>query len=209
MAVHKPGAAAAVPFRRDVAFAVDGLSAFFLLVVAWSPPPPRCTGRRTWRAREGPAGPGACPQRVCRLHGPGVLRGRCPHLPAGLGGHDAGQLRPGRERYAQNEENTRAGLLYLVMAHAGTAALLVVFLTLAERGQAFDFVALRAAARSLPAPRAPRCSCSPWPASAPRRGGAAARLAAQGASRGAQPRVGAHVGGDAQGGAVRDLPFRL
>jgi len=27
----------------------------------------------------------------------------------------------------RNDENTRAGLLYLVMAHAGTAALLVVF----------------------------------------------------------------------------------
>ena len=35
-----------------------------------------------------------------------------------------------------SEENARAGLLYLVMAHAGTAALLVVFLTLAERAQA-------------------------------------------------------------------------
>ena len=50
----------------------------------------------------------------------------------------------------RSEENTRAGLLYLVMAHAGTAALLVVFLTLAERGHGFDFVALRAAAGSLP-----------------------------------------------------------
>jgi hydrogenase-4 component B len=49
----------------------------------------------------------------------------------------------------RNEEHTRAGLLYLVMAHAGTAALLVVFLTLTERAQAFDFVALREAARSL------------------------------------------------------------
>ncbi len=47
------------------------------------------------------------------------------------------------------EENARAGLLYLVMAHAGTAALLVVFLTLADRAQAFDFAALRAAARGL------------------------------------------------------------
>ena len=50
----------------------------------------------------------------------------------------------------RSEENTRAGLLYLVMAHAGTAALLVVFLTLAERGHGFDFVALRTAAGSLP-----------------------------------------------------------
>ena len=49
----------------------------------------------------------------------------------------------------RSEENTRAGLLYLVMAHAGTAALLVVFLTLAERGHGFDFDSLRAAARGL------------------------------------------------------------
>jgi hydrogenase-4 component B len=49
----------------------------------------------------------------------------------------------------RSEENARAGLLYLVMAHAGTAALLVAFLTLAERGQGWDFPALRAAARGL------------------------------------------------------------
>jgi hydrogenase-4 component B len=49
----------------------------------------------------------------------------------------------------RKDENARAGLLYLVMAHAGTAALLVVFLALAERAQAFDFAAVRAAARGL------------------------------------------------------------
>lgn len=49
----------------------------------------------------------------------------------------------------RNDDSTRAGLLYLVMAHAGTAALLVVFLTLAERAHGFDFPALRAAARTL------------------------------------------------------------
>jgi hydrogenase-4 component B len=49
----------------------------------------------------------------------------------------------------RSEESTRAGLLYLVMAHAGTAALLVVFLTLAERAHGFDFPALRTAARTL------------------------------------------------------------
>ncbi|OGV68062.1 MAG: hypothetical protein A3K19_27040 [Lentisphaerae bacterium RIFOXYB12_FULL_65_16] len=49
----------------------------------------------------------------------------------------------------RNEENARAGLFYLVMAHAGTAALLVVFLTLTERAQAFDFPALRLAAHDL------------------------------------------------------------
>jgi hydrogenase-4 component B len=49
----------------------------------------------------------------------------------------------------RSEENARAGLLYLVMAHAGTAALLVVFLALAERAHGWDFPALRAAARGL------------------------------------------------------------
>jgi hydrogenase-4 component B len=49
----------------------------------------------------------------------------------------------------RSEENARAGLLYLVMAHAGTAALLVAFLTLADRAGGFDFPALRAAARGL------------------------------------------------------------
>ena len=46
-------------------------------------------------------------------------------------------------------ENARAGLLYMVMAHGGTALLLVAFLFLTERGGAFDFAALRAAARDL------------------------------------------------------------
>lgn len=49
----------------------------------------------------------------------------------------------------RSEENARAGLLYLVMAHAGTAALLVAFLTLAERAQGFDFSSVRAAAHGL------------------------------------------------------------
>jgi hydrogenase-4 component B len=48
-----------------------------------------------------------------------------------------------------SEENARAGLLYLVMAHAGTAALLVVFLTMADRAHGFDFASLREAARGL------------------------------------------------------------
>ncbi len=46
-------------------------------------------------------------------------------------------------------ENARAGLLYMVMAHGGTALLLVSFLALTERSGAFDFAALRVAARDL------------------------------------------------------------
>jgi hydrogenase-4 component B len=49
----------------------------------------------------------------------------------------------------RSEENARAGLLYLVMAHAGTAALLVVFLALADAAGGFGFPAVRAAARGL------------------------------------------------------------
>ena len=70
----------------------------------------------------------------------------------------------------ESEENARAGLLYLVMAHAGTAALLVVFLTLVDHAQAFDFGALGRRRAAWTARRAPRYSCSPWPDSAPRRG---------------------------------------
>ena len=46
-------------------------------------------------------------------------------------------------------ENARAGLLYMVMAHGGTALLLVAFLVLTELAGAFDFGALRAAAGGL------------------------------------------------------------
>lgn len=53
----------------------------------------------------------------------------------------------------EKAENTRAGLLYLVMAHGGTAFLLVAFLTLSERAGSFDFPSLRIAAQSL-GPRA-------------------------------------------------------
>jgi hydrogenase-4 component B len=52
----------------------------------------------------------------------------------------------------RSDENARAGLLYLVMAHAGTAALLVVFLALSERAGSFDFAAIRVAARALGGP---------------------------------------------------------
>ena len=49
----------------------------------------------------------------------------------------------------ENAENTGAGLLYIVMAHAGTALLLVAFLSLTERAGSLDFPALRRVAESL------------------------------------------------------------
>jgi len=50
------------------------------------------------------------------------------------------------------EADAHAGLVYIVMAHAGTALLMVVFLALAAHAGTFDFVAIRAAATSLPGP---------------------------------------------------------
>ncbi|MFZ2653534.1 MAG: hydrogenase 4 subunit B [Victivallales bacterium] len=48
------------------------------------------------------------------------------------------------------DKNTHAGLVYIVMAHAGTALLMIVFLMLAIRAGSFDFTAIRTAAASLP-----------------------------------------------------------
>ncbi|MBI2838222.1 MAG: hydrogenase 4 subunit B [Acidobacteria bacterium] len=48
-------------------------------------------------------------------------------------------------------ENARAGHLYMVMAHGGTALLFIAFFALTERAGAFDFAALRAAAGGLDA----------------------------------------------------------
>ncbi len=47
------------------------------------------------------------------------------------------------------KSNTRAGLIYMIMAHAGTALLMVVFLTLAVHAGSFDFAAMRTAAAAL------------------------------------------------------------
>ncbi len=48
------------------------------------------------------------------------------------------------------ETSTHAGLVYIVMAHAGTALLMVVFLTLTVLAGSFDFAAIRSAAAALP-----------------------------------------------------------
>ncbi len=47
------------------------------------------------------------------------------------------------------DENVHAGLLYIVMAHIGTALLLFAFLTLADAGGGMDFASLRAGAAEL------------------------------------------------------------
>jgi hydrogenase-4 component B len=48
-----------------------------------------------------------------------------------------------------NKTNTHAGLVYMVMAHAGTALIMVVFLILTVHAGSFDFAALRTIASSL------------------------------------------------------------
>jgi hydrogenase-4 component B len=51
-----------------------------------------------------------------------------------------------------SKTKTHAGLVYIVMAHAGTALLMVVFLTLTVHAGSFDFAAIRTAAAALSGP---------------------------------------------------------
>ncbi|MBI5509459.1 MAG: hydrogenase 4 subunit B [Deltaproteobacteria bacterium] len=135
-----------------LSLSVDGLSAFFLLVV---------TLITVAAAVYGPAYLGAhAPAPVVQTLALGVFVG-CMALVCCAGDGLTFLLAWEGMTLAsyllvvcdvKNPENTRAGLLYLVMAHAGTAALLVVFLGLKEHARAFDFDALRAAARTLDGP---------------------------------------------------------
>ncbi len=72
--------------------------------------------------------------------------------------------------FDDEEEKVReAGMTYLVATHLGTAFLLAFFVLLGGPAGVLDFKDLASAgARRLQ--RAARCSCSPWSASAPRRG---------------------------------------
>jgi hydrogenase-4 component B len=141
------------PFAR-LSLAVDGLSAYFLLVVSLVAV-------------------------AASLYGPAYLRA---HSPAAGGGRPAAQVLGlnvfvGSMAFVccagdaltfllcwegmtlasyvlvvsddRDGEHARAGLLYMVMAHGGTALLLVAFLALTERSGAFDFAALRAVAGQL------------------------------------------------------------
>ena len=136
------------PFA-EMSLSVDGLSAFFLLVVALITaavalygPPYLSTHAKAPLVQTAALGAFvACMALVC-CAGDGLT-----FLLAWEGMTLASYVLVVCD--TRSEENARAGLLYLVMAHAGTAALLVVFLTLADRAQGFDFVALRAAAHGL------------------------------------------------------------
>ncbi len=137
------------PFAA-MSLSVDGLSAFFLLVVALVTAAAAIYGPSYLAAH--PRGP------VVQTLGLGVFVG-CMALVCCAGDCITFLLAWEGMTLAswvlvvsdtRSEEHARAGLLYLVMAHAGTAALLVVFLTLAEHAHGFDFAALRAAAGGLP-----------------------------------------------------------
>ena len=141
------------PFAQ-LSLSVDGLSAYFLLVISLVAVAAAIYGPAYLRAHAPDAGPGRQAAQVLALN---VFLG-CMTFVCCAG--DALTFLLCWEGMTlasyvlvvsddQDGEHARAGLLYMVMAHGGTALLLVAFLTLTERAGAFDFVALRAAASSL------------------------------------------------------------
>lgn len=134
----------------DMSLAVDGLSAFFLLVIALGTAAASIYAPAYLRA--GPHAPGV--QTVAFMGFVGFMGVVCcandalTFLFAWEGMTLASYVLVVCD--AKNAENARAGLFYLVIAHAGTAALLVAFLALSVRAHALDFPALRQAARGLP-----------------------------------------------------------
>jgi hydrogenase-4 component B len=142
------------PFAR-LSLSVDGLSAYFLLVISLVAVAAAIYGPEYLRAHSPDAGPARQAAQGLALN---VFLG-CMAFVCCAG--DAltfllcweGMTLASYVLVVSDDrdgENARAGLLYMVMAHGGTALLLVAFLTLTERaGGAFDFAALRAAAAGL------------------------------------------------------------
>jgi hydrogenase-4 component B len=141
------------PFAR-LSLSVDGLSAFFLLVISLVAVAAAIYGPAYLRAHSPHAGPGRQAAQAFALNM--FLAGMVFLCCAG----DAltfllcweGMTLASYVLVVSDDrdgENARAGLLYLVMTHGGTALLLVAFLALTERAGAFDFAALRTAAGSL------------------------------------------------------------
>jgi hydrogenase-4 component B len=141
------------PFAR-LSLSVDGLSAYFLLVISLVAVAAAIYGPAYLRSHSPDSGPARQAAQVFALN---VFLG-CMAFVCCAG--DAltfllcweGMTLASYVLVVSDDrdgENARAGLLYMVMAHGGTALLLVVFLTLTERAGAFDFEALRAAARGL------------------------------------------------------------
>ncbi len=146
------------PFAR-LSVALDGLSAFFLLVVSFVAVAAAIYGPAYVRthAHETGRGTGAASAGV-HVFALNVFVGCMALLPCAAdaltflfmweGMTLASYVLVVSDTHAG--ENAHAGLLYIVMAHIGTALLLFVFLSLTEHAGGFDFAALRAAAHELP-----------------------------------------------------------
>src|SRR6266851_5061958 len=141
------------PFAR-LSLSVDGLSAYFLLVISLVAVAASIYGPAYLRAHSPDAGPTRQAAQVVALN---VFLG-CMAFVCCAG--DAlsfllcweGMTLASYVLVVSDDrdgENARAGLLYMVMAHGGTALLLVAFLALTERAGTFDFTALRVAAGGL------------------------------------------------------------
>jgi hydrogenase-4 component B len=141
------------PFAR-LSLAVDGLSAYFLLVISLVAVAAALYGPAYLRAHSPDAGKARRATQVLAFN---VFLG-CMAFVCCAG--DAltfllcweGMTLASYVLVVSDDRdgtNARAGLLYMVMAHGGTALLLVAFLVLTERAGAFDFPALRTAAGGL------------------------------------------------------------
>ncbi len=155
----EPGRAQTVPLPHLFPFArlslsLDGLSAYFVLVISLVAVAAAIYGPAYLTTHSPDAGPARRATQVAALN---VFLG-CMVFVCGAG--DAltfllcweGMTLASYVLVVSDDregEHARAGLLYMVMAHGGTALLLVAFLGLTERAGAFDFAALRAAAAGL------------------------------------------------------------
>ena len=141
------------PFAR-LSLSIDGLSAYFLLVISVVAVAAAMYGPSYLRAHSPDAGPARQAAQVFALNvflGSMVLVCCAGDALTFLLSWEGMTL----ASYVlvvsddRNGEHARAGLLYMVMAHGATALLIVAFLTLTERAGAFDFAALRTAAGGL------------------------------------------------------------
>jgi hydrogenase-4 component B len=141
------------PFAR-LSLAVDGLSAYFLLVISLVAIAAAIYGPAYLRTHSPEAGPARQAAQVAALN---VFLGGMAFLCCAGDALTFLLCWEGMTLASyvlvvsddEDGENARAGLLYMVMAHGGTALLLVAFLALTERAGAFDFAALRVAAAGL------------------------------------------------------------
>jgi hydrogenase-4 component B len=141
------------PFAR-LSLSVDGLSAYFLLVISLVAVAAAIYGPAYLQAHSPDAGPARRAAQVLALN---VFLGCMVFLCCAGDALTFILFWEGMTLASyvlvvsddRDGENARAGLLYMVMTHGGTAMLLVAFLALTERAGAFDFTALRTAAAGL------------------------------------------------------------